>query len=471
MPQRRARETIAGLLAGSFGVTVRDAAELYRAGFRVLPSDNARHHPQWAVEPLPNWTKRYLVGDASRFEGVRFLLTFRPFSALPAAVRSGYLEGRIELLPSPITLLFWGMPIYNAASRQHPLAIQFPVLRLVPRHEGLGLRVPQFGWLRHKRNDAVEAGDDDIVVNEYARTHRWERLPRDEDPVPKRQKVSSVTTTLFSTELADLDLYHKPMARNAQIWTRHGELILDGPIASRADIKRAAARVLAGGAFLYVFRFPAMRVGTHEVFWQRPLAACAFPDRGVTQLLDVELPGYRHRVRSRTQRLRTAGGAVSADTAAAALRRRAVPDRPLEGLLPVSDESERSERPRHGAAVGRSPAARICRADAARGAGSAEHRAVARHRRAALRHARRGRGIETGTDEVHRTAASSPLAESADVRRDGDARVRGSVLAPPRHAVARRVRQQSERRRGRRHIDARTRRARDAAICTRSANF
>ena len=293
IPQRRSRDAIAGILSGSFGVNVRDAAELYRAGFRVLPSDSTRRFPQWAFEPLPKWTQRYLVHDQSRFRDVRYLLTFRPFSALPEAVREGYLEGRIELLPSPLTLLFWGMPVYHAASRQHPLAIQFPVLRLVPRHEGLGLRVPQFGWLRHHRNDSVDAGtEDDVVVNEYARTHRWERLPRDEDPVPKRQKVSTVTTTLFSTELSDLDLYHKPMARNAQIWTRDGELILDGPRATRADIKRAAERVLAGGAFLYTFRFPPMRVGAHEVFWQRPLAACAFPERGVTQLLDVDLPGY-----------------------------------------------------------------------------------------------------------------------------------------------------------------------------------
>jgi hypothetical protein len=293
IPQRRSREVIAGLLSGSFGVAVSDAAQLHRAGFRVLPSDNARRFPQWAFEPLPKWTHRYLVQDESRFRDVRFLLTFRPFSALPEAVRAGYLEGRIELLPSPLTLLFWGMSIYHSASRQHPLAIQYPVLRLVPRHEGLGLRVPQFGWLRHSPGDGVESeADDDVIVNEYARTHRWERLPRDEDPVPKRLKVSSVATTLFSTDLSDLDLYGKPMARNAQIWTRDGELILDGPRASRAEIKRAAARVLAGGAFLYAFRFPPMRIGTHEAFWQRPLAACAFPERGVTQLLDVELPGY-----------------------------------------------------------------------------------------------------------------------------------------------------------------------------------
>ena len=57
---------------------------------------------------------------------VRYLLTFRPFSALPEAVRAGYLEGRIELLPSPLTLLFWGMPIYRRAQEQHRSRFSFP---------------------------------------------------------------------------------------------------------------------------------------------------------------------------------------------------------------------------------------------------------------------------------------------------------------------------------------------------------
>ncbi len=79
-------------------------------------------------------------------------------------------------------MVFWGMPIYRDASRQHALAPQFSVLRLVGRHEGLGLRVPQFGWLRHRASERADAEPDgEILLNEYARTHRWEKLLRDED--------------------------------------------------------------------------------------------------------------------------------------------------------------------------------------------------------------------------------------------------------------------------------------------------
>src|SRR4029079_19427636 len=118
------------------------------------------------------------------------------------------------------------------------------------------------------------------------------RLPRDEDAAARGLHISSVTKTLFSTALEDLDLYHKPMARNCQIWTRDGELLLDGPNAARADIRRAADRILAGGVFLYRFQFPPMRVGRHHVYWHRPLCACSLPDRADTRLIDADLNGY-----------------------------------------------------------------------------------------------------------------------------------------------------------------------------------
>jgi Peptidase family M28 len=293
IPRPQSRRIISNLLSGAFDVTTRDADELYRAGFRILASGAAHPFPDWVMDPLPSWTRRYLVSDDARFERTRFLLTFRPFASLPAAVREGYLNGRIELLPSPFSLLLSGMPIYHHASRQHPLALQYPVLRLVARHESWGLRVPQLGWLRHKGPAETEADAfGEVTLNEYARTHRWERLPRDEDAAARGLHISSVATTLFSTKLADLDLYHKPMARNCQIWTRDGDLILDGPRATRADLRRAADRLLQGGLFLYRFQFPAMRVGRHEVYWHRPLCACSLPGRNETQLLDLDLNGY-----------------------------------------------------------------------------------------------------------------------------------------------------------------------------------
>ena len=287
------RRIVSRLLEGAFDAATADADELYAAGFRILPVGDSRPFPDWVVDPLPKWTRRYVISDESRLGGARFVLTFRPFPSLPAAIRDAYLSGRIELLPSPYSLLFWGMPIYHVAGQQHALALQYPVLRLVGRHESWGLRVPQFGWLRHTRPGQPEPETfGEPIQNEYARTHRWEKLPRDEDAAARGLHISSIATTLFSTALKDLDLYHKPMARNCQIWTRDGDLVLDGPSAARADIRRAADRILEGGVFLYRFEFPPMRVGRHDVYWHRPLCACSVPDSAEPRLIDADLNGY-----------------------------------------------------------------------------------------------------------------------------------------------------------------------------------
>src|SRR5262249_27503986 len=77
----------------------------------------------------------------------------------------------------------------------------------------------------------------------------------------------------FSAAADDLGLYGKPMARNAQIWTHAYRLLLDGPRAGRAEMAAAARKLAEGGTFGYRFLYPAMRVGDHEVYWHRLLAA------------------------------------------------------------------------------------------------------------------------------------------------------------------------------------------------------
>ena len=293
LPQRDSLAAISQLLFEAFGTATRDSEDLHKAGFRVLPSGPNERSPHWCADPLPRWTQRFLLSEPGPMTGVQYVLTFRPFSALPEPLRRAYLDGAIELLPSPLSLLFWGMPIYLRAQEQHPLAIQYSLLRLIARHEGTGIRVPQSGLLHqpHRDGSHVDLGSE-VTLNTYARTHRWDRVPRDEDSSVRSRHVDAITTTLFSTALSDLGLYHKPMARNCQIWTRDGDLILNGPTATRAEIRNAANRVFDGGAFLYRFVFPAMRIGRHEVFWQRPLAACWSPDSGQTKLLEAPLPGY-----------------------------------------------------------------------------------------------------------------------------------------------------------------------------------
>ena len=104
-------------------------------------------------------------------------------------------------------------------------------------------------------------------------------------------KEASLVNVLFSTIPDDLGLYGKPMARNVQIWTMRPEVLLDGPHASPADIKRAMRTIQAGGVFGYRFLFPAMRVGKHEVYWHRPLVAYRDATGEVAVLPDAPL-GY-----------------------------------------------------------------------------------------------------------------------------------------------------------------------------------
>ncbi len=138
IPAKDSRRIVSRMLEGASGVATADANGLYAAGFRILPVGDVRPFPDWVVDPLPKWTRRYLIGDDARLRGARFVLTFRPFPSLPAAIREAYLSGRIELLPSPFSLLFWGMPIYHHARQQHALALQYSVLRLVGAPRELG---------------------------------------------------------------------------------------------------------------------------------------------------------------------------------------------------------------------------------------------------------------------------------------------------------------------------------------------
>jgi hypothetical protein len=267
--------------------------DLLQLGFRILPAGQDERFPYWNVDPLPKWTKPFLIDDEAAADDVYYLLTFRPFSQLPAPLREKYLAEKLALIPSPFTLIHWGMWLFRQATDQFPLAMQYPLTPLVARHDGVGIRVPQSAWLSEpdRSGKTLEIAEE-LVLNSYKRTHRWDRVKRDDDALAQSTRVTTVTQAMFSTALIDLDLYNKPLAHNVQLWTPEGELILDGPRASRADILRAAKDVLDGGLFRYFFRYPTMLVGKHGVFWQRPMAAYWSREEDEAKLLEVRLPGY-----------------------------------------------------------------------------------------------------------------------------------------------------------------------------------
>ncbi|MGE5235655.1 MAG: M28 family peptidase [Acidobacteriota bacterium] len=270
-------EWVCRLLGAAYGEQARGIADLLARGFRVLQSRADRRFPWTPTEP-PAWTRPLTVSDDLSPAGIRYLLTFRPFADLPAAVRSAYLAGRLHLLPCPASLVFWGMPTYLHLQRSLPLAMQIPVLRtLSRRHLPNGLRVPQSGWIHERRSAENEAAiEEALLAPAYRRTSRWDRIHRHDEELASIAREDRVARVLFSTELDVMGLYDKPMARNAQLWDARHELVLDGPAADPAGLERAERRLAEGGVFGYRFHFPAMRVGEYEVYWQRPLVA--FPN-------------------------------------------------------------------------------------------------------------------------------------------------------------------------------------------------
>jgi hypothetical protein len=275
VPPEQALAFIRGLLAAVYGEPAEALQDLSRAGFRILPRDKETDFPYWAEDPWPSWTAPYLWSGSGSLDRVKYVLTFRPFAALPASVRRAYLAGNLHLLPFPGSLAFWGAPHYITLQRQLPLAMQIPLQHMLDRCEDpYGIRVPQSGWLHEPGpGRPLPPLHGRHLRQTYQRTHRWNRTHRHQDELDVLDDEDKVAHVLFATAPDDLGLYDKPMARNAQVWTQDDRLLLDGPTASREDIKRAALHLADGGLFGYRFQFPAMRLGRHELYWHLPLAA------------------------------------------------------------------------------------------------------------------------------------------------------------------------------------------------------
>jgi hypothetical protein len=183
------------------------------------------------------------------------------------------------------------MPTYLRLAAELPSAMQIPLLRATRRFGGPGIKVPQSGWMHepgpgHLAHDFPGA----LIGDTFTRTHRWDRVHRYEDELAVLAHRDRVVRVLFSTDLDAMGLYDKPLARNAQVWTRDFRIVLDGPNATPEQIQRAKGAVLAGGTFGYRFLYPPMCVGGHEVVWHRPLVAFVRPaDDRPTVLLDNPL--------------------------------------------------------------------------------------------------------------------------------------------------------------------------------------
>ncbi len=279
------------LLRTVYSEAVETIADLHRVGLRLLPDDQPPF--SWWQEPPPPGVKPLLMAEGEQIAGVKYLLTFRPFAKLPEDVRRAYLGGQLHLLPSPAGLVFWGAARFHRLFTELPLGLQAPLLQAIARRRGPGgLLVPQSGLLHEAGPHGAKVAHPELVRNTFKRTHRWDRILRDQDELALLQREDKLLHVLFSSIPDDLGLYDKPMARNVQLWTSDGALLLDGPSATPDEIRHAMRTTEAGGVFGYRFLYPAMRVGTHEVYWHRPLAAYHCPDRDRPVVLTDAPLGY-----------------------------------------------------------------------------------------------------------------------------------------------------------------------------------
>jgi Peptidase family M28 len=293
-PPEEGLRFVHGMLQAVYGEKADTVDAIRKVGFRVMDAGEPVVD-YWDEGKLPKWVEPFRLKDGRPTTGVKYLLTFRPFARLPAGVRKAYLAGKLHLIPFPGSLVFWGAPSYLRLREELPLAMQIPILHTITRHHAPGgLRAPQEGFFHRASAEHPEpsrhAGP---LRTTFRRTHRWDRVARDQDELahltPKDEPILHV---LFSTYPDDVSLYDKPQARNVQLWAPEGRLLLDGPHSDLTNIRKALQTVEVGGMFGYRFLYPAMRVGKHEVYWHRPLAAYHVRGTGEVALLPDAPFGY-----------------------------------------------------------------------------------------------------------------------------------------------------------------------------------
>lgn len=289
IPPEEATIFIHSILNTAYGESCSCPADLLQIGFRIFASEE---DPKKALRPM--WTAPFIWNKGMDLKEVKYLLSFEPFGTLPETVKKAYLNGSIHLLPFPGSLLFWGVPGYNHMQGELLMSNQIPLLHIVERHEApYGLRVPQSGWIHVPSRDNPSPPEDfDPLRSTFQRTHREANVRRYEDELAIPGRLDHILHVLFSTDPDDLDLYGKPMARNSQIWTQKHKLLLDGPKATKTEIKAALQTIKQGGLFGYRFQYPPLIIEAHQIYWHRPLVAYLQPNEEKPVVLPDALYGY-----------------------------------------------------------------------------------------------------------------------------------------------------------------------------------
>ena len=195
MPEEEALAFFVRLLSNAYGEDIHQPSQLQAAGFYILPSGPDQHFAALESKDLPSWSAPFIIDESASIDHVHYLLTFRPFSRLPVLVKEAYLAGKLNLLPFPGSLVFWGMPTYLRLQEQLPQATQVALLSLVARHGGIGgVRVPQHGWIYDPRFGVTTAEfHHELLAPTHVRTSRWDRIHRFEDELSVNSRTEKTS--------------------------------------------------------------------------------------------------------------------------------------------------------------------------------------------------------------------------------------------------------------------------------------
>ena len=276
-PASESRLIFANFLKLAYEESFSSADGFLSERFRILPTIPDSEFPYYTPEKFPHWCEPFLWSGGEIPNKVKYVLTFRPFPDWPESLKALYLAGKINVLPFPGSLIFWGSPHFRNLQKKFIWSQKLPLLRLLRRHHPpYGVWVQQSGWLFDSLSENERKNiHPELILNTYKRTNRYNRVNRyDSDIEENPEKDIKTLECLFSNNPKIIGLYDKPLARNCRIFMEDGDLLLDGPVAGRQDILDAAEKIFKGGLYEYIFFYPPMRCDDHEVFWQRPLVAC-----------------------------------------------------------------------------------------------------------------------------------------------------------------------------------------------------
>lgn len=231
-----------------------EVGDLKKAGVRIL-SDSA-----------PAELQSLLLKPGKEGE-VKHLFTFQPYLAWDPSLKNAFADGKISVVPHPMTLVFAGSSLGKQLSQTNP--------------EGAELALAE-EFSQFPSNHGAQV----LKVRPLTSDETWHRL-RHRFSKEKRKDANGEDTNsvklspfqlIFDALPEVVGLYGKPVARNTQVWgiggTKKGQWILNGPQADKERIQKAREIVDEDKrGFHSRDYFEPMRVNGHELRWYRPLVA------------------------------------------------------------------------------------------------------------------------------------------------------------------------------------------------------